>query len=52
MFDQAISSIVADNGFTDKLDRFALVGFSGRLASLLPLQPALETPILLRHGMC
>ncbi|WP_197435907.1 phospholipase [Agrobacterium vitis] len=48
-FDQVISSIVEGNGFTDKLDRFALVGFSGRLASLLPLQPALETPILLRH---
>jgi phospholipase/carboxylesterase len=28
----------------------AVVGFSGRLASPLPLQPALETPILLVHG--
>lgn len=27
-----------------------VVGFSGRLASPLPLQPALETPILLVHG--
>ncbi|MGV1831007.1 alpha/beta hydrolase [Allorhizobium ampelinum] len=51
-FDQVISSIVEGNGFTDKLDRVALVGFSGRLASPLPLQPALEAHILLRHGMC
>lgn len=28
----------------------AVVGFSGRLASPLPLQPALETPVLLVHG--
>jgi len=28
----------------------AVVGFSGRLASPLPLQPALQTPILLVHG--
>jgi phospholipase/carboxylesterase len=28
----------------------AVVGFSGRLASPLPLQPAMETPILLVHG--
>nr|WP_322791014.1 phospholipase [Agrobacterium vitis] len=51
-FDQVISSIVEGNGFTDKLDRVALVGFSGRLASPLPLQPALEAHILLIHGMC
>ncbi|KPF45846.1 alpha/beta hydrolase [Rhizobium sp. AAP43] len=28
----------------------AVVGFSGRLASPLPLQPARETPVLLVHG--
>ena len=28
----------------------AVVGFSGRLASPLPLKPSLETPILLVHG--
>ena len=73
-FDTVISSIIAENGFADKLDRVALVGFSqgtimaldavasgrwpvgavvgfsGRLASPLPLQPALKTPILLVHG--
>ncbi|QAB00906.1 MULTISPECIES: alpha/beta hydrolase [Agrobacterium tumefaciens complex] len=73
-FDKMISSIIAGNGFIDKLDRVAfvgfsqgtimaldavasgrwpvgaVVGFSGRLASPLPLQPALETPILLVHG--
>ncbi|MBA3043461.1 MAG: dienelactone hydrolase family protein [Gammaproteobacteria bacterium] len=73
-FDRVISWIIAENGFADKLDRVALVGFSqgtimaldavasgrwpvgavvgfsGRLASPLPLQPALETSILLVHG--
>jgi phospholipase/carboxylesterase len=73
-FDKVISSIIADNGFTDKLDRVAfvgfsqgtimaldaiasgrwpvgaVVGFSGRLASPLPLQPSLKTPVLLVHG--
>ncbi|RYD21289.1 MAG: phospholipase, partial [Spirochaetia bacterium] len=28
----------------------AVVGFSGRLASPLPLQPALQTQVLLVHG--
>ncbi|MCF3642753.1 dienelactone hydrolase family protein [Rhizobium sp. TRM95111] len=73
-FDEVISSIIEENGFTGKLDRVAfvgfsqgtimaldavasgrwpigaVVGFSGRLASPLPLQPALETPVLLVHG--
>jgi phospholipase/carboxylesterase len=73
-FDATISAIIEENGFADRLDRVALVGFSqgtimaldavasgrwpvgavvgfsGRLASPLPLQPAMETPILLVHG--
>jgi phospholipase/carboxylesterase len=73
-FDAVISAIVAENGFSGRLDRVALVGFSqgtimaldaiasgrwpvgtvvgfsGRLASPLPLQPALHTPVLLVHG--
>lgn len=73
-FDTVISTIVEENGFSDRLDRVALVGFSqgtimaldavasgrwpvgavvgfsGRLASPLPLEPATATPILLIHG--
>jgi phospholipase/carboxylesterase len=73
-FDATISAIIEENGFADRLDRVALVGFSqgtimaldavasgrwpvgavvgfsGRLASPLPLQPAVETRILLVHG--
>lgn len=73
-FDEVISAIIAENGFGEKLDRVAfvgfsqgtimaldavasgrwpvgaLVGFSGRLASPLPLQPARQTPVLLIHG--
>lgn len=73
-FDRVITSIIEENGFAERLDRVALVGFSqgtimaldavasgrwpvgavvgfsGRLASPLPLQPALETPVLLVHG--
>lgn len=73
-FDKTISAIIEENGFSDRLDRVAfvgfsqgtimaldavasgrwpvgaVVGFSGRLASPLPLQPATTTPILLVHG--
>ncbi|SOC81877.1 phospholipase/carboxylesterase [Ensifer adhaerens] len=73
-FDAVVSAIITENGFGEKLDRVAfvgfsqgtimaldavasgrwpvgaLVGFSGRLASPLPLQPARQTPILLIHG--
>jgi phospholipase/carboxylesterase len=73
-FDTAISAIVEKNGFSDRLDRVAfvgfsqgtimaldavasgrwpvgaVVGFSGRLASPLPLKPANATPVLLVHG--
>jgi phospholipase/carboxylesterase len=73
-FDATISAIIDENGFSDRLDRVAfvgfsqgtimaldavasgrwpvgaVVGFSGRLASPLPLQPAVATPILLVHG--
>ncbi|WP_343207329.1 alpha/beta hydrolase [Agrobacterium rosae] len=73
-FDQVISAIVEENGFAERLDRVAfvgfsqgtimaldavasgrwpvgaVVGFSGRLASPVPLEPALQTPILLVHG--
>jgi phospholipase/carboxylesterase len=73
-FDQVISTIVEENGFAERLDRVAfvgfsqgtimaldavasgrwpvgaVVGFSGRLASPPPLQPALQTPVLLVHG--
>ncbi|WP_320203484.1 alpha/beta hydrolase [Agrobacterium rosae] len=73
-FDQVIAAIVEENGFAERLDRVAfvgfsqgtimaldavasgrwpvgaVVGFSGRLASPAPLEPALQTPILLVHG--
>ncbi|MBO9127230.1 MULTISPECIES: alpha/beta hydrolase [unclassified Rhizobium] len=73
-FDATISAIVKENGFEDRLDQVALVGFSqgtimaldavasgrwpvgavvgfsGRLGSPLPLEPALATPVLLLHG--
>jgi phospholipase/carboxylesterase len=73
-FDKVISTIVKEKGFSDRLDRVALVGFSqgtivaldavasgrwpvgavvgfsGRLASPLPLEPAAATSILLIHG--
>jgi phospholipase/carboxylesterase len=73
-FDQTISTIIEEHGFSNKLDRVAfvgfsqgtimsldavasgrwpvgaVVGFSGRLASPLPLAPATATPILLIHG--
>jgi phospholipase/carboxylesterase len=73
-FDATISAIIKENGFADRLDQVALVGFSqgtimaldavasgrwpvgavvgfsGRLASPLPLQPAVGTPVLLVHG--
>jgi phospholipase/carboxylesterase len=73
-FDATISGIIEENGFSDRLDRVAfvgfsqgtimaldaiasgrwpvgaVVGFSGRLASPLPLQAAVSTPVLLVHG--
>lgn len=73
-FDKTVSKIIEENGFSDKLDRVAfvgfsqgtimsldavasgrwpvgaVVGFSGRLASPLPLAPSTTTPILLIHG--
>lgn len=73
-FDKTISALIEENGFSSRLDRVvlvgfsqgtimaldavasgrwpvgAVVGFSGRLASPLPLQPATATPILLVHG--
>lgn len=73
-FDAMLNEIIAQAGFTDRLDRVALVGFSqgsimaldglasgrwpvgcivafsGRLASPLPHQPAIGTPLLLVHG--
>lgn len=73
-FDETITTIIEQNGFADRLDHVALVGFSqgtimaldavasgrwpvgavvgfsGRLASPLPLQPAVGTPLLLVHG--
>lgn len=73
-FDAVISTIIEENGFSDRLNRVAfvgfsqgtimaldavasgrwpvgaVVGFSGRLASPLPLQPSLQTPVLLIHG--
>lgn len=73
-FDKTISALVEEHGFSGRLDRVvlvgfsqgtimaldavasgrwpvgAVVGFSGRLASPLPLQPATATPILLVHG--
>jgi phospholipase/carboxylesterase len=73
-FDATISGIIEENGFSDRLDRVAfvgfsqgtimaldaiasgrwpvgaIVGFSGRLASPLPLQAAVSAPVLLVHG--
>ena len=73
-FDQVIAAIVDENGFAERLDRIAfvgfsqgtimaldaiasgrwpvgaVVGFSGRLASPVPLEPALQTQVLLVHG--
>ncbi|NTF52878.1 alpha/beta hydrolase [Rhizobium rhizogenes] len=73
-FDTTISAIIKENGFSDRLDRVAfvgfsqgtimaldaiasgrwpvgaVVGFSGRLASPLPLQAAVSPPVLLVHG--
>ena len=73
-FDKTISALIEENGFSGRLDRVvlvgfsqgtimaldavasgrwpvgAVVGFSGRLASPLPLRPATATPILLVHG--
>lgn len=73
-FDKTITAIIEENGFSDRLDRVALVGFSqgtimaldavasgrwtvgsvvgfsGRLASPLPLQPSTATAVLLVHG--
>lgn len=73
-FDAVISGLIAQHGFSDALDRVALLGFSqgsimaldalasgrwpvgavvafsGRLASPLPLAPSTGTPLLLFHG--